>query len=626
MEYRILGPLEVRDGDRVVELGGDKQRTLLAVLLLHAGEVVSADRLIDDLWGDGPPPGAQKALQAHVSRLRKALDPNGARAVGAAKDPSAVRANGALVTLGRGYVLRVEPGELDVDRFRELVEQGRRALAASDPENAAETLRTGLKLWRGPPLADFTYDEFAQAPIARLEELRLGAIEERVEADLALGRQEQVVGELAALVEQDPLRERLRLEFMLALYRCGREAEALEIYQAFRRRLAEELGLDPSPRLQQLEAAILARDPSLDPPVNMTAPITGPAVPAASPHPPQRGGRDRWRRWLSLGGLGLIGVALTGVLVARGGGAVRPSVIAADSVGAISPARGAIASVVPVGTSPGDVAAGGGTVWVANYTAGTVSRIDPATDAVVQTIAAGSTPSGIAMGAGAVWVANNFSGTVSRIDPTVNRVVQKVPVGNGPTGVAVGFGSVWVSNSLDGTLSRIDPVTGAVLKTVALGGGATDVTAGLGAVWVSDEPDGRVLRVDPQTNQVTEAINVGTGPSAITVGYGSVWIANTLDGTVSRINPETNQVAATIPVGNGPRGIAAGAGGMWVANEFGGGVVRFDPATDRVARRIEVGKRPDGVAIVGGLVWVSAQASGARVRNFARFPPFLFSA
>jgi YVTN family beta-propeller protein len=608
VDYRILGPLEVRDGDRTVELGGDKPRTLLAVLLLHAGEVISADRLIDDLWGGRPPPGAQKALQAHVSRLRKALDAEGAHVLGSSTDP---RANGALLTRGGGYVLNVEPGEVDVDRFREALEQGRRQLAAGDAENAAKTLRTGLELWRGPPLADFTYAEFAQAPMARLEELRLSAIEERVEADLALGRHEQVVGELAELVEQDPLRERLRLEFMLALYRCGREAEALDSYQNFRRRLAEELGLDPTPRLQQLEAAILARDPSLDPPAN----AAGSAAAATSPRPPHRAGRDRWRRWPALGGLGLIVVALTGVLVSRGGGAVPPSVIAPDSVGAISPARGTIAAVVPVGSSPGDVAAGGGTVWVANYTAGSVSRIDPATHAVVQTITAGPTPSGIAMGAGAVWVANNFSGRVSRIDPTVNKVVQTIPVGNGPTGVAVGFRSVWVSNSLDGTLSRIDPVTGVVRGTVALGGGATQVAAGLGAVWVSDEADGRVLRVDPRTNQVTETINVGTGPNAITVGYGSVWVVNTLDGTVSRINPQTDQVAATVPVGNGPGGIAAGAGGMWVANTFGGTVARLDPATDRVSRRFVVGNRPDGVAIIDGLVWVSAQDSGASHRG-----------
>jgi DNA-binding SARP family transcriptional activator len=161
-------------------------------------------------------------------------------------------------------LLCVERGELDVDRFRDLVEEGRQALAVGDAEKAARTLRAALALWRGPPLADFTYEAFAQAAIAQLDELQLGAIEERVEADLALGRHDQLVGELAALVERNRLRERLRAQFMLALYRCGRQAEALEVYQEFRRGLSEELGLEPGPRLQQLELAILNRDPALE--------------------------------------------------------------------------------------------------------------------------------------------------------------------------------------------------------------------------------------------------------------------------------------------------------------------------------------------------------------------------
>ncbi len=598
MDYRILGPLEVCAGDRRVQLGGEKQRALLTILLVHANEPVSVDRLSEGVWGERLPPTAHKTLQGYISRLRKALD--------GGEHESGGSSNGVLVTRGHAYLLRVEPGELDLDRFRDLVEEGRKKLAAGDADRAAGVLRAALGLWRGPPLADFTYEAFAQAPIRELDELRLRAVEDCVEADLVLGRHDQLVGELASLVARNPLRERLRMQLMLALYRCGRQAEALDAYQEFRRGLAEELGLDPSPRFQQLEAAILARDPSLDPTI-----VSPPqAEPADGAPPSQQATRERLGRRLALGGFGLIAVALAVVvLVSQGGGAIQLRAIAADSVGAISPASGAIGAVVPVGSSPSSVAAGDGAVWVTNYNDNTVSRVDPATRAM-QTIPVDSTPSGIAVGAGAVWVSNNYSGTVSRIDPKVNRVVgPPITVGNAPSGVAVGYGSVWVTNTSDGTLSRINALTDTVVKTIALEGGATDVAAGYGAVWVSDEPDGQVLRVDPQTNQVAYSINVGTGPTAISVGYGSVWVANSLDGTVYRINPQTNQVEAAITVGNGPRAIAAGAGGVWVADEFGGTVVGINPAKNAVTSTIRVGNRPRGVAVTAGLVWVGAQAS-----------------
>jgi DNA-binding SARP family transcriptional activator/class 3 adenylate cyclase/WD40 repeat protein len=264
MDYRVLGPLEVSDGDRPIALGGEKQRALLAVLLLHAGEVVSAERLIDALWGERTPGAAHNALQIHVSRLRKALDGSEANQPQATGDSPGTASGGVLVTRGSGYVLRVQPGELDLERFQAAVEAGREALAAGDAQRAAESLREGLGLWRGPPLADFLYEPFAAASIGHLEELRLAALEDRVEAELALGRHEQLIGELSALVAENPLRERLRGQLMLALYRCGRQAEALDVYQQLRHMLAEELGLDPGPRLHQLQAAILERDPSLE--------------------------------------------------------------------------------------------------------------------------------------------------------------------------------------------------------------------------------------------------------------------------------------------------------------------------------------------------------------------------
>ncbi len=246
MEFRILGPLEAWDEGREVSVGGPKPRALLAVLLLHANEVVPADRLIEELWGDDSPEDAAAALRVNVSRLRKALPQD------------------VLATRSPGYLIRIEPDALDLHRFERLVDEGRSLLARGLAADASERLRDALSLWRGPPLADFSYESFAQAAIARLEEIRLAAVELRIDADLALGRQDELIPELEALVAGNPLRERLRSCLMTALYRLGRQAEALEAYQHARRTLVDELGIDPSPALQELERAILRQDPSLD--------------------------------------------------------------------------------------------------------------------------------------------------------------------------------------------------------------------------------------------------------------------------------------------------------------------------------------------------------------------------
>jgi DNA-binding SARP family transcriptional activator len=248
LEFRILGPLEARDGDEAVPLGGPKQRALLAILLLHANEPVSVDRLVDELWGEQPPGTAAHSVEVYVSQLRKALGP------------------GRIVTQRPGYRLELGQDELDLHAFERLLADGRAALADGDAASAAGTLREALGLWRGAPLADFAFEGFAQQAIGRLEELHLAAVEDRVEADLALGRHAQLVPELEELVRRHPLVERLRGQLMLALYRAGRQAEALEAYAATRAALVEELGIEPSPALQKLERAILNQDAELDAP------------------------------------------------------------------------------------------------------------------------------------------------------------------------------------------------------------------------------------------------------------------------------------------------------------------------------------------------------------------------
>ena len=258
MDYRILGPLEALDGERRLSLGGTRQRAVLALLLLHGNKALARDMIIDELWGESPPQTAHKVLQNCISALRKEL-PGGAETLG---------------TAGAAYVLRLEPDELDRNRFERGLADGRAALAAGDAAAAAAELREALTLWRGFPLSDFAYEGFAQDEIARLDELHTAGLEDRIEADLALGRHAELVPELEALVARHPVRERLRAQLMLALYRSGRQAEALSSYRDARRTLLDELGIEPGRALQELERAILAQDAALD---------TAPAARASAP-------------------------------------------------------------------------------------------------------------------------------------------------------------------------------------------------------------------------------------------------------------------------------------------------------------------------------------------------------
>ena len=266
MDFRILGPLEALDEGHAVALGGIKQRAVLALLLVHANETLSTDRLIDELWGERPPATPAKTLQMHISRLRRALG-------GGATDGS----NGMLVTRDRGYVLQLDPELLDAYRFERLGSQGRTELGVGRPVQAAAALEEALSLWRGPALADLAYEPFAQSEITRLEELHVDAHELLIEAMLALGRHAELVGYLEALIREHPYRERLRGQLMLALYRCDRQAEALQAYQDARSKLVEELAIEPGARLRELERAILSQDPGLATP----DPLPVPAAPRA---------------------------------------------------------------------------------------------------------------------------------------------------------------------------------------------------------------------------------------------------------------------------------------------------------------------------------------------------------
>jgi peptide/nickel transport system substrate-binding protein len=601
VEFRVLGDLEVVEDGQSLAIGPHQQRAVLAVLVLSAGEVVSADRLIEALWVEHPPASAAKTVQVYVSRLRKALN--------------SANAGELIVTVDHGYALRIEPERVDMRVFECLLEEGRSAFADGKYERAATVLRGALGLWRGPALSDFTFDAFAAVEIARLGEERLEALEIRIDADLALGRDAALVGELEALIAEHPLRERLRAQHMLALYRCGRQSEALAAYRRTREILIDEVGIEPGPELRDLQQKILRQDAGLQ---NAGVREPGGAEDSgalAAGIPRDRSGARLSRRSrprILAAAVALVGgVAAVIALLAHNAASPQPARVSANTVVVVDASSDRVTNQIGVGASPSHVLSTRGAVWVTNADGHSVSLIDPAKREVRETIpAVGSGPAGLVDADGALWVANTLDGTVVRVDPATNSVVRRVPVGDSPSAVAAADGAVWVANSGEETLSRIDPVSGREVARVPLGASPTDLVSSAGSLWVSSQKDRSVLQVDPRTNKVVQSIPLPSSPAALAAGPGTVWVANAVDGTVTRIDADSGRVAAVIGVGDGPAGIVATPDAVWVSDEYGGTVDLIDPHINEVVRRIAVGNHPTGLALVGGALYVAVRASG----------------
>ncbi len=579
MRYKVLGPLEIEADGRPVPLGGAKQRALLAVLLIHANEVVARDVLIEDLWGERGASGTVHGLEVLVSRLRKSL--------AAGIQP--------LLTRPTGYQLRVGADELDSLRFERLLEEGRAALSSVAAEEAAERLREALALWRGRPFEDVAYATFARVEIERLDERRLLALEERIEADLALGRHAELVAELEALVHQHPLRERLRAQLMLALYRSGRQAEALNVYQDARRELVAELGIEPGHAIRQLERAILRHDPEL-------------ALVFASTRVATHVARGRFagrrRLLLLMLVLGGIAVAVGTVIALLSAGRAGLAAVAPDSVGVIDPRSGKILAETPVGQRPTEIAANDG-AWVANFDSGTLSHIDSGTRKVVSVTNAGGTPTGLAVGDGAVWVSNGFADRVLRVDGRRGKVTAAIPIAGHPGAIAVDRNAVWVVNTIGDSVARIDPdILEAV--TIRVGDGPSGIAVGDGSVWVADGLARTLTQIDSTTGAIVRArIALRCAPAGIAFGAGSVWITCTTADTVARVDPHRDQSTATIPVGGGPSQLAILDDRVWVADTFGKELSEIDASRNVVVREVKTGASPEGLASVHGELWVS---------------------
>ena len=603
MDYRILGPLEVADRGAQLALTGQRQRALLALLLLHRNEVVPSERLIEGLWDGEPPPSAAKALQNAVSQVRRALardDPGGA---------------GPLATEHGGYVLRVAPGELDADRFEALLAEGREALDHGDPAIAGERVRKALRLWRGPPLADLTYEAFAQPEIARLEELRLAALEERVDTDLALGRHADLIAELEAAVAQHPLRERTRAQLMLALYRSGRQAEALEVFRAGRRTLVGELGIEPGPALRERHEAILRQDEEL--------------AAAPRPRPPPSPARRRWTLHALVAGSALLLVAAAAaaaVIAMRdepsGAGLKR---VTGNSLVAIDPRSSRIAASYPTGSTPTSVAAGDHGAWALNADDATLTLVADRTSAP-RTFSVPGTPVDLAAGSDGSWALTGRRGAdfrVVELDPSTGAPLRTIvlPKGEDATWfslnrLALGRDAIWALGA-EGRLLRIDP-SGARPTVDVRGLDASAVAASGDGAWaIAQTPRSYVIARVAADGRVTRRVPIAaTELDGLATGAGAAWVTAPQEGLLWRVTPETTR---SLPVGAGARGVAVAGGAVWVANAARGTVTKVDPRSGRIASTVQIGNAPRALAADGKYLWVTVAAgAGAPARDAAR--------
>jgi DNA-binding SARP family transcriptional activator len=574
MEFRILGPLEVLDGGRPLTIRRGKEAALLAYLLLHANEVVPSGRLIDELWDERPPTTAPKILHNAVSHLRKQLG------------------DGRIRTSGPGYLLHVEEDELDLHAFERLAEDNR-------PEDA-------LALWRGPPLLDLEEERFAEDARRQLEEKRLAVLEGRIAGDLAEGRHLELIAELEALVAVHPLRERFSELLMLALYRAGRQGDALAVYRRARTTLGEELGLEPGPPLQELERKILKQEADL-------------AAPPRQMRTPARTGSDRRRpRRLAMGSaVGVLAVAaLVLALIYALNDSSKPPVVKPNSLVAIDPTRNRVVDVVPIGETPRGVTTGARYVWTANPGDGTVSQIDPK-NLHTRTVGLGAAATALVEQDGVVWVVTGNDNSVVPIDARSGGVLNVgIRISDNPSAsaytIAAAPAGIWIGSGSD--LVKLDPSTQRLGPRWHYKAGISDVALTDNAVWLVSRAK-TVAKVSPSTGRLGGETTVSMIPAALAISGGSVWVATGAPydnrAAVWRVDPLITRVTQTTPLG-GALGlppytldVASGAGAIWVAVYDTGTVARIDPRTGTVVKLIRIGGHPSGIAVGLNRVWVT---------------------
>jgi DNA-binding SARP family transcriptional activator/streptogramin lyase len=608
VEFRILGPLEVLDDGRELPLGPAKERAVLAVLLLHAGSVVSRAQLIDGLWGESPPQTAAKAVNVYVSQVRRTLSRNG-------DEP--------IVTRPPGYV--VDPGDeaLDATQFQLLGAAARERAHAGELEVAAALMREALGLWRGPALAGLELEGSARDDVARLEDLRLTAELDLVDYRLALGDHEQLVPELERRVARHPLDERVRAQLILGLYRSGRQADALNAYRETRETLVNQLGIEPSAPLQRLERAILNHDPSLEAPTGVTRRGDDSREEAALSRAARRPQRSR----RAIAPLAILLLAAGSVAAVVGWH--RPTTPAAashappHSLVAIDPGTGA-QTRIPMDWTPSALALGGNTVWALDRADQVVALVDLRSRRIEQVAGLGVAPVSASVGAGDVWVLDSEHGVVLQLDPASGTVrsTTNVPLGDGsdtsvsnPTGIATGAHSVWIEDGA--ALVRLDPDTRKVTKRLVLDGQIGGVAVGAGSVWAIQGSPATLVHIDSRTGRIKARIPIARGnrstepfPIGLAVGAGAVWVLNGNTGTVTRVDPDLDAVVATVSrVSMNPTRIVAAAHAVWVGDGAQDSLLQIDPTSDRVVRTIQLEGKPKALVAGRSRVWVAVDST-----------------
>jgi DNA-binding SARP family transcriptional activator len=626
VKFRILGPLEVVEDGNPLPLGTLKERLVLGVLLLHANEFVSRERLIDDLWGDAPPPTARKAVNVYISKLRQTLTRDG-------HDP--------IATADGGYRLRLEPDELDAAAMQQVVTAAQDSVSNGELERAAELFREALALWRGPTLAGLQLESVGRDEVARLDELRIAALLDRIDCDLALGRHEQVLGELNVLIREHPLRERLRAQQMLALYRADRQAEALKAYAEARTALVGDLGIEPSEALQRLQQAILRHDRSLEKPTG-TAAVNGlePGAPAPpTPASPaidrpeatrRRQVRPRPRHIVLAAAVLLVGSAAVAAILSASASAT-PRIVP-NSLVELNPHTGKPILVKRVGTFPGGIAITRTAIWTANDGSEDISRYDLRTHTVATRSVGYGRPYSIVFDrAGDAFISNAASNDA----PLRESVVVKLDAGPGGTSAgpifnsdfvpihfplpyageeAIGGGNLWVIVGEHGPIPGDNRVAVVDLRTdhvsvLHLDESATTIAFAYGAAWIGtygasippyrDDSELEVFRPGDTkpTKIVLQAHRANWGPTWIGASGGVLWaltcsprcgLSNPVI-TLMKIDPQTLKILKRRDLSASPPGsVTVGAGGIWTANNGtdrgNNSISELDPRTLKTVR------------------------------------------